>query len=180
MYVCLYVRLSCIFFRLGFGVLLPLPNPRYLCQAMYPALLHSDWPPSYKEVFPFWRAAPKGLMTYDSKCLSVCPSPGALLRPLETLLRPEAHFRHFKAYFRPSGSMSDPQDPPQILQGSISDPFGPTSDPHGPAFTKVSFRWLCKKKINKMNLEFVCTILLNFETRYDECSDIFRALNSTG
>ena len=137
-------------------------------------------PPSYKEVFPFWRAAPKGLMTYDSKCLSVCPSPGALLRPPETLLRPEAHFRHFKAYFRPSGSMSDPQDPPQILQGSISDPFGPTSDPHGPAFTKVSYRWLCKKKINKMSLEFGYTILLNFQTQYDECSDIFRALNSSG
>ena len=180
MYVCLYVCMLWVFFSISFGVLLPLPNLCYFCQAVYPALLHSDWPPSYQKVFAFWGAAPKGLMTYDSKCRSIFPSPGALLRPPETLLRPEAHFRHFKAYFRPSGSMSDPQVPPQILQGSISDPFGPTSDPHGPAFTKVSFRWLCKKKINKMNLEFVCTILLNFETRYDKCSDIFRALNSSG
>ena len=37
-----------------------------------------------------------------------------------------------------------------------------------------------KKKINKMNLDFVHTILLNFPTQYDECSDIFRALSSAG
>ena len=67
---------------------------------------------------------------------------------------------------------------------SCTAPFHAPAHDFDPIFT-IFFQsarpdFIGKKKINKMNLEFVHTILLNFQTQYDECSDIFRALNSAG
>ena len=135
----------------------------------------------------FWAAAPKGLLTYDSTQgnflhlhvsirLSVCP-----YRPLEPSWDP---LELSSDFLRPTSDPPRPTSDPQGLPQTFRSPRGPSQTPVGPPQTLVCppLQGWTKGgiKINKLTLEFVHTVLLNFQNQYNDCSSTFNALNTSG